>query len=358
MVRYSGTKARVCINGQYHYLGKWGTDQARAKYNALITKWRENQTAASTAAVDRCLVSELAADYIDHLREYFGPGHNRATSVIPVIKRFGLHFGDLWTDEFRPRHLEQARTIWIKRKCARVYINRAVREIVRCFGWGVTKDMVPAGTWQALQAVQSLAVGRYGVREVDPIRPVSVDVVDATIPMLPEQVADMVRVQLLCGCRPNEIMRLTPGQIDRSGDVWKYMPVRHKNTWRGKSRTIYFGPQAQAVLTKYLLRPDDQCCFLTAHGKPFARGGYRQVIRRAVERINTKRLEDAQEGEKPELLPHWVPGQLRHTAATELRKMKNLEAARAVLGHSSATVTQIYADLNEEPALEIARKLG
>jgi integrase len=153
----------------------------------------------------------------------------------------------------------------------------------------------------------------------------------------------MVRVQLLSGCRPNEIMRLSPGQIDRSGDVWKYTPVKHKNAWRLKSRTVYFGPQAQAVLLKYLVRPDDQCCFLTGRGKPFARGGYRQAIRRACVAHD---------------IEHWVPGQLRHTKATELRQMRNLEAARAILGHSSSTVTQIYAEMNEEPALEIARKLG
>jgi len=35
-----------------------------------------------------------------------------------------------------------------------------------------------------------------------------------------------------------------------------------------------------------------------------------------------------------------------------------LEAARAILGHTSTTVTEIYAELNEQPAIEVARQLG
>ena len=368
MRRYAGDKARVSLHGKYHYLGKWGSEAARAAYHRLIEQWRQERALADVPTAARCLVAELAADYIEHLQRYFGRGHNRATSIVPVIKRFGLHFGDLWADEFRPRHLEEAREIWIARKCCRGYVNRAAQDIVRCFQWGVTKDKVPAAVWQSLQAVSPIARGRYGLPEAPAVTAVELDVVDATLPELPAQVADMVRIQLLTGCRPNEIMRMRPGEIDRDGDVWRYRPTLHKNAWRSKPRTVYLGPQAQALLTPYLLRPANQCCFLTGAGKPYARGGYRQVIRRAVERINARRVPAAGEqkgspnlGEanaEVVLLPHWAPNQLRHAKATELRRMHNLEAARAILGHSSSATTQIYAELNEEPAIDIARKLG
>ena len=198
-------------------------------------------------------MAELTADYVAHLRDYFGSGHNRATSVIPVIRRFGLHFGDLWTDEFRPRHLEQARDVWIKRGCSRTYINRTAKDIVRCFQWGVTKDKVPAGVWQALQAVPSLALGRYDVREAPQVKPVQIDVVDATLPFLSEKVADMARLQLLTGCRPNEIVRLTPGEIDRSGDVWRYTPTKHKNAWRKKNADDPLRPPGSAAAGQVLV---------------------------------------------------------------------------------------------------------
>lgn len=337
-----GDKARVSLNGRKHYLGKWDSPEAKAKYHRLITQWRK-QHDVEVASLDRYLVAELTADYLDYSRDYYGPGHNRYTSIAPTIRRFGLQFGDMWTDEFRPRHLEQARDMWIKRKCAREYINRVTREIVRCFEWGVSQDKVPSHVWQALLAVRGLHKGRHGVKDAAPIQAVPTEVVDKTLPHLPRKIADMVRLQLLSGCRPNEIMRITPGEVDRSEDVWRYRPSQHKNAWREKSRIVYFGPQAQQILASYLLRDAQSPCFQNNRGEQFARAGYRQSIRRACEKHG---------------LPHWTPNQLRHLKATELRKMRNLEVARVVLGHTSATVTQIYAELNEEPAIQAAKEFG
>lgn len=41
---------------------------------------------------------------------------------------------------------------------------------------------------------------------------------------------------------------------------------------------------------------------------------------------------------------HWFPYQLRHKAATEFRKKHGLEKTRILLGHSSATITEGYAE--------------
>ena len=43
-------------------------------------------------------------------------------------------------------------------------------------------------------------------------------------------------------------------------------------------------------------------------------------------------------------LKPWNPHQLRHTAATEIRKKFGLEVAQVTLGHATADVTQIYAE--------------
>lgn len=54
----------------------------------------------------------------------------------------------------------------------------------------------------------------------------------------------------------------------------------------------------------------------------------------------------------------WHPHQLRHNAATYLRKQFGVEAARVVLGHRSAAVTEIYAELDKMKAAEILEKVG
>ena len=54
----------------------------------------------------------------------------------------------------------------------------------------------------------------------------------------------------------------------------------------------------------------------------------------------------------------WSPNQLRHTAATRIRKEHGLEAAQAVLSHANADTTQIYAERDTEKAMEVARAMG
>jgi site-specific recombinase XerC len=57
-------------------------------------------------------------------------------------------------------------------------------------------------------------------------------------------------------------------------------------------------------------------------------------------------------------LEHWSPNQLRHTAATIIRERFGLEAAQVILGHSELTVTQVYAEMDQKKAIEIALKIG
>ena len=54
----------------------------------------------------------------------------------------------------------------------------------------------------------------------------------------------------------------------------------------------------------------------------------------------------------------WSPNQLRHSAATEIRKLYGIEGSQVVLGHAKADVTQIYAERDHDKAAEIMRQVG
>ena len=54
----------------------------------------------------------------------------------------------------------------------------------------------------------------------------------------------------------------------------------------------------------------------------------------------------------------WHPHQLRHNAATRLRKEYGLEAAQVILGHKTLSVTEIYAEKNVEAAKRIMAQVG
>src|SRR5207248_4732637 len=56
------------------------------------------------------------------------------------------------------------------------------------------------------------------------------------------------------GMRPGEVRRLRLAEVDRSGDVWVYRPADHKTRHKGKSRAVYFGPRAKAVLAAFVER--------------------------------------------------------------------------------------------------------
>jgi len=70
---------------------------------------------------------------------------------------------------------------------------------------------------------------------------------------------------------------------------------------------------------------------------------YRHAIQRVCKKLEIKK---------------WSPNQLRHSAATEIRKKFGLEAAQVVCGHQSADVTEIYAERDLELALRVAAEVG
>jgi integrase len=54
----------------------------------------------------------------------------------------------------------------------------------------------------------------------------------------------------------------------------------------------------------------------------------------------------------------WHPHQLRHTAATAIRRRFGFEAAQHVLGHATLSMTEICAERNAEAARAVAAAIG
>jgi integrase len=54
----------------------------------------------------------------------------------------------------------------------------------------------------------------------------------------------------------------------------------------------------------------------------------------------------------------WHPHQLRHNAATNLRKEFGVELARIILGHKCAFTTEIYAEADRQQAMEVILRIG
>ena len=87
---------------------------------------------------------------------------------------------------------------------------------------------------------------------------------------------------------------------------------------------------------------------------------YAKAVQYAITAINKEIKKKAKEEgiENPELIPNWTPYQLRHTAATKVRKEMGYETAGATLGHTNMSATAIYAERNQGLADEAARRFG
>ncbi|MDG2183923.1 MAG: site-specific integrase, partial [Mariniblastus sp.] len=121
--------------------------------------------------------------------------------------------------------------------------------------------MIPAATYTSLRLVKGLKSGGTDEKESKPVKPIAPSIVFETLAHMGKIPSDMVRIQMLTGCRPGEVCMMRPCDIDRSSEVWLYTPKEHKTEHAGKVRVVFIGPEAQAILTPYLSRPSEKFCF-------------------------------------------------------------------------------------------------
>jgi integrase len=79
---------------------------------------------------------------------------------------------------------------------------------------------------------------------------------------------------------------------------------------------------------------------------------YRRAITYGIQQANKQRDQD-----NPEI-PAWYPLQIRHSRATEVRRLYGLDGAQSALGHKNADITQVYAEKSLKLAIDIARSIG
>jgi integrase len=244
-------------------------------------------------------------------------------------------YGDTPAGDFGPLALKVVRDAMIKADWARSYINLQTRRIVRMFKFAIANQMVPPAVLQGLQAVEGLRIGKTDARESEPVRPVPEPHVYKIRDHVSRQVWAMIELQLLTGMRPGEVVAMRAGEVDTAArPVWVYRPTTHKTAYR-----------------RAIARACDQAFPPSA---PLARG------EKETNKAWTARLTPDQRTQLGEWRRkhRWHPHQLRHTAATRLRKQFGLEAAQVILGHKTLSVTELYAEKNVAEAQRIMADAG
>ena len=405
----------VVLNGKYIFFGPYGDPDVTEQYHRTIAEWVANGRQQQKTP-EEITINELLARFWVYAEGYYQDVAGNPTTEIGnlrvALRPVSEIYGQTKAIEFGPRALKTVRQRMVDKGLCRNNINKCISRIKTLFKWATAEEILPGSVYHALITVPGLKKGRNGVREAEPVKPAPQEHVDAIQSYVSRQVWAMVQLQILTAARPGEILKMRPCDIDGSGKIWFYCPAEHKTAHHGHERKIYLGPKAQEALRPFLLRPAEAYCFSPAEaeaerrviqhenrktylscgnvpgsnckenpkrkkGAVYTVATYRRAIERGVEAAFPlpehltqqpgenkqqwhKRLTKKQKDEMKAWYKqfHWHPHQLRHNAATFLRKEFGLETARIILGHRSAAITEVYAELDQQKALDAIVRVG
>lgn len=374
-------RAVVTLNGTDFYLGKYGSPESRERYDQLVAEWLTSGRLLPTDrhAAGALSVSELILRYWQFAETYYRKNGKPTGEISPT--RSALRFlrklyGRTPARDFGPLKLKACREAMIDADLCRGVADSYMKRIRRMFRWATENELVPPEVYHGLQAVRGLGRGRSRARETEPVKPVPEDFVNAVQPHVSPQVWAMVQLQLLTGMRPGELAVMRGCHLDVTGKIWVYTPS-HKTEHHGHEHPIYIGPKAQEVLRPWL-RTDLNASLFSPREAEEARNQERRRQRKSpmtpsqarrrpkrnrrrpprehytvgsYRRAITRACDDAE-------VPHWTPHRLRHNCGTRLRKEYGIEAARVVLGHRSAAITEVYAEVDHAKAMQIMAEVG
>jgi integrase len=247
--------AFVEIDGVRRYLGEYGSDDSRQRYQAVIEEWQASGF-IPPADVRDIPVVVLVDMYWTHAKDTYKKPDGTPTNEPEVIKRSMADllalYGSLPAKDFSPLKLKAVRNAMVKQGWCRNTVNSRVQRIKRMFAWAVENELVPASIHHALDAVAGLKIGRSDAPESEPVGPVADHLVDGTLNHVSPQVKAMIQLQRLTGARPGEVCTMRTCGFDTTGKVWTYKPASHKTQHHGHQRTIYLGPKAQDVVSPFL----------------------------------------------------------------------------------------------------------
>ena len=389
-------------------LGEYDSQESRERYDAVIAEWLANGRRLhgqpqQAQVKDGIVVAQVALSYLDWAEGYYSD--RRLPSIKSVLRVLNTIAADDPVEQFGPNRLREVREEMLRRGWCRRTINDSVNAVRSLFKWAAGRELIDFTIYQRLTAVEPLRKGKTNARESEPVQPVDEAHVEKVKKCVSRQVSALIDLQLLTAARAGEVIGLRLIDIDMSENIWRIELKDHKTAHHGRNRTLYLGPKAQSIVHPFLNRSLDRPLFsprdavaeaaaeAPTHRRPdqkptprkttrtiadsYTVAAYRRAIERgcdkafpspeplAVGKGETIRERDARlTDEQHEQLKQWrrdhrfTPHQLRHSAATRIRKEFGLDAAQVVLGHASITMSELYAMADEAKAIEVVKKIG
>lgn len=215
--------AVVRLNGKDIYLGRWKTKASQQEYDRVIGEWLAGGKSGDGRAED-ISVTEVCVDYVSEMKKRYRDASGRPTeefkTVQRIMKMLRANYGSTKAVDFKALRFKAMRQKFVDKGLSRYVANKYSRHIIRAFKLASENEKLPADNYLSMKSVEPLQKGRTEARETDPIQPVAIETINATIEHLHGIAADMIRLQLLTGMRPGELCQLKPEHIDREKDIW------------------------------------------------------------------------------------------------------------------------------------------
>jgi integrase len=357
-------QARVYFKGKDHYLGEYGSEESRRRYGEFIARVSSGlppnySMAKSNQRVEADdpgpSVGEVLYVFKLHADSHYVKNGKPTSEIhcyracMRIVREL---FGMFPAKDFGPLALKAVRQAMVcgdpdakdaegklapRKPWSRTNCNVMVGRIRRVFKHAVENEMIDAAVLTRLQSVAPLLAGRTKAHDNAPRSAVDQDKIDVVRERVRPLVKDLIDVQLLTGARSGELLMLTSGMIDRTGEVWKADLADHKCVHHGQRRVLHFGPQAKLILSRYLSVDASKPLF------QMTRTAYCRAITRACEVAGIDR---------------WTPHWLRHTFCTRIREQYGIEAAQSMAGHTTSEMTDHYSSKMDKLATQTAAAAG
>lgn len=247
--------------------------------------------------------------------------------------------------------------------------------------YGVSRGLMPLDCKTAIDSLPNITTDEYPTLKEPVVREAAkLDDVRHTLPHLNRMHQIMISILMATGMRPGELCDIRWSEIDTSEELWKFVPLHHKNEKRGKSRILYFREDVQTLLSQWQSSrplPNNDYLFtaretwIIGRARALANTTMKTLIESSVNfpevGLRTRALRQAVERAcKLAGIPKWTPYQTRHFFAyyklASLSKLfadgdtstdAMIEGVASLLGHSSTRTTRRYTGANNALAARL-----
>ena len=392
-------QARATIAGKTYWLGRWGSPEAKLKFDRLLATVAGNaarqadpapSAVAAAAEADApapvgLTVGEVCNEWLSWLQasrpgvektNTWGQGKAACMALMTVQDMAAANFG--------PKAFQAVRQVIIdtpvmyrrkdggvtEKKRSRRYVNDLANRVCQIWRWAVAQELIPADKLAAIEAVPSLRKGESNAAETQPRRAVAPELVEQVCQLLTDEQAALVMLLRVSAMRPSEACRIRLRDIhDTNLPVWRYQPLEHKTDYRGQKRHVPLGPRAQKIIRQQAdLVGNDPDALLFSPRRSIRRDrdggdvlpiGGRGVSPRTGDQFTPPTIRRAIQRAAEKLgLPKWCTYQLRHLRLGEVADEGGIDAVVAVSGHQRPDMSRYYVGARWQHGLAPTMKSG